>query len=80
MKLIKIGIKFGNYAVRDLKGIPNVLGLRELATRSAKDTATYNEILFAIDFRFNDSQTEMKFNELLLESYREEILTELVKN
>ncbi|KAK3096973.1 hypothetical protein FSP39_005288 [Pinctada imbricata] len=96
----KFGTKFGVYALRDDEGTPYVLGLRELTTKSAKDTLdTFKEILFDLDNRYYTSQnlisqnilfhirntmsdraaTEMKFNSLL-ESYREEILPEVVRD
>ncbi|XP_033731138.1 uncharacterized protein LOC117320739 [Pecten maximus] len=96
----KFGTKFGVYAVRDSDGNPYVLGLRELVTKSGKDTLqAFKEILFDLDQRYYNTQsltsqnmlfhirntmsdraaTEMKFNQLL-ETYRCEVLPEMVQD
>jgi len=49
----KFGTTFGVYAVRDSEGNPYVLGLRELVTKSGKDTLqVFKEILFYLDQRY----------------------------
>ena len=56
----KFGSKFGAYAASDMDGNYYVLGLRDLPTKSAKDTLhTFKEILQDIDSRINLSESEV---------------------
>lgn len=48
----KFGTKFGVYAVWDSEGNPYVLGLRELVTKSGKDTASFQGNIFDLDQRY----------------------------
>ena len=46
----KYGHKYGAYAIRDSEGRPYVVGLRDLTTKSAKDTLdTFKQILWDLD-------------------------------
>lgn len=61
----KFGTEFGVYAVRDYTGNLYVLGLRELVTKSGKDTLdTFKEILFDLDQRYYDAKNLASQNTL----------------
>ena len=59
----KFGNKYGVFGLRDSEGTPFVLGLRELTTKSGRDTLdALKEILFDLDTRYYTADTLVSQN------------------